>query len=242
MINNITKQNSLNFNGTFIIKFPKSVNGLQEAFEQSIKPNRFHKFENVFGEQGKTMYVLRESADLGTAKFLNKNSVRGVVYYPDVTTTTIPSPNVKMAENYITDKKPQQIKSVRKIMDYINQNLQKYVVQSDAVNKKLNKPIKPEQIAEKFNFQVVNSKYVPQKGITEYTGFQGSEMIISPVTSNGNRYIFFKPKNGHGDTKHYLVSAQGEIIKNFKTPDEITAFQNGFYKSIDYYKSVSFIK
>ena len=242
MINNISNTYSPNFNGTFVVKFPKSVPGLQEAFEQSIKPNRFHKFENVFGEQGKIMYVLRESADLGAAKFLDKNSVRGVVYYPTVTTTVIPSPNVKAAENFITNENPLQIKSISKIIDYINQNLQKYVAQSNAVNKKLNKAINPTKIAQKFNFDIVDFKYIPQKGLTEYKGLQGSEMLISPATGRGNRYIFLKPKIGHGDTKHYLVNSQGEVIKDFKTPDEITAFQNGFSKAIDYHKSISFVK
>ena len=242
MINNISNTNSLNFKGAFVIKFPKSVSGLQEAFEQNIKPNRFHKFENIFGEKGKIMYVFRESGDLCAAKFLSKNRVQGVVYYPDVTTSTIPVPNIKNAENYFSNENPLQIKSISKIMDYINKNLQKYVIQSDAVNKKLSKPIKPEKIAEKFNFKVVDSKYIPQNGTMKYNGIQESEMLISPATGKGNRYVFLKPKTGHGDTKHYLIDTNGEIIKDFKTPDEITAFRNGFFKSVEYYKSASFLK
>ena len=242
MINNVSNTNSVNFKGTFVVKFPKSIDGLKEAFEESIILNRFHKFENIFGESGKTMYVLRESADLGAVKFLDKNSVRGVVYYPTVTTAIIPSPNVKTAEIYFTNNEPTQIKSTSKILDYINKNFQKYVVMSEAVNKKLNKALKPRKLAEIFNFEIINSKYFPQKGTSEFTGFQDSEMLISPATSKGNRYIYLKPKNGYGDTKHYLVNSVGSVIKDFKTPDEIKAFNDGFSKSINYYRSISFVK
>lgn len=242
MINNTTNPITPSFNGTFIVKFPKSVKGLQEAFESNIIPARYHKFENVFGEQGKIMYVLRESADLGAAQFLKKNSVVGVVYYPNVTTTTIPTPNMKVAEDYIVKENPLQIKSTTKIMDYINGNLQKYVIQSDAVNKKLNKAIKPKKLAEMYNFKFETSKYYPQTGITEFKGVQGSEMLVSPATSKGNRYLFLKPKHGYGETKHYLVDINGNKIGDFDTPDKIKSFNDGFSKSVEFFKSISFVK
>lgn len=234
-INNINQQN---FKGSFLVKFPKSNPKLQIEFERSIDPNKFQRLKDVFGEQGNFLYVVREAADVSVARFIDahKRSIRGVKYFPEVSTSDIQG--IKINE-YFASKKPLCIQQISKILEYINKNLERHVVKVDRSARNIEKRQNNENIQNiirKFNIQVIEKTYIPQKFITKVKGTQGSELMISPQTEKGYYYVFHRPKTGYGETQHLLVDKYGDKVYVFDTPDKYKEFLKQFKEVIETFK------
>ena len=234
----ITNINQQNFNGSFLVKFPKSNPKLQIEFERSIDPNKFQRIKDVFAEQGNFLYVVREAADISVARFLDahKRSFRGVKYFPQVSTSDIQGVRIN---EYFTEKKPLCIEQISKILEHVNKNLERHVVKVNHTVRNIEKRQyndNIQNIIRKFGIQVIEKSYLSKKCITKIRGTQGSELLISPQTEKGYYYIFHRPKSGYGETEYLLVDKYGDKIYNFDTPDKYKNFIKQFEETIEAFK------
>ena len=75
---------------------------------------------------------------------------------------------------------------------------------------------------------------VNQKGIFTIRDEAKKRTIKSSGFSNGNSYVYMYPDAAWEDSKRYLVGANGkQILKEYKTPNEIREFNNKFKKFIE---------
>ena len=230
MLNRIN--NNVNFNGGFLINYKLAPQGTQETLENNIG-NGKQIFRDWDGDKNSVFYITRDSKDYNIAKFIEKNNL-DFKYYPELNTKLRFDPEKRfILLDYLE-------KNNLKIMDKID-DLIKFLTENRKISKKAKKikqdPFKP--ILEKMGIQIEGKTIKSPNGITTIKEKNTSrEVIISPLSEHEVRYVRVVPEKPHWETKYYMIDADGNILKEFKTPDAIIAFRKGFNRAVEYSNSL----
>lgn len=224
MNNNI--QSNVNFNGAFLMKFPKNIPGMREGFERNLGKNGKAIYENFNGKKDEILYVLRDSKDYDVAHFIDKNGLR-FRYMPEVN-TKLRFDYEEDAINYINENKPTVISRIADLRSFIA---------SFRTEKRANytKDIVPTIIDKLKIFMQNPVRSKDSRAITCIKDVESDAFVkISPANQYGNRFVLAKEKGAEGEYRRYAFDKDGNIIKSFNDVDEFKLFREKFKEAISY--------
>ena len=223
MINNISNANSPNFNGTFKMYFNKKCSPeLRKSFEKSFLPYKYrHTFDGKYD-----YYICPQSSDYNVANFIreNKKNFKIFSYFPHAKKL-----------NEATSPDAVRFNTVLGMICFVgNERVTKGIAQIRDL--KIS-----ETILDKLNLKAneLNMSYNKKSGVIKYTNNYGLELIISPQTRDGHTLVFYKPKNGHGNTILRKYNTDIKLVDDkYNNPDKYRMFFDELSQAVKYYKSL----
>lgn len=217
LINNL---NSTSFSGGF--RFKQMPIEAKYELPNVIKKGRqiFYDFEN----KGDVFMLTRGEKDYAVIKFIRKNKLESV-YYPEL--------NTKMG---MDDEKPEElsklIESLKpQAITTLAQMNKTRPLSPDSIN--INEKNDLLKILKNFNMDLNDYKLAENKGTLTLLSIDDSKKIrISPKSINGFRYVMIEPKSLEENVLRYAIDPSGEIIAEYRTPDEIRQFKTNFSNTI----------
>jgi len=227
MQNNIS--NGQTFRGAFLLNFNKTLPGTREAFERSMGKVKGQIFENFRGNEGDTLYVLRNSKDYYAAYSILMNNLK-FAYMPDVDSKLrFDTFEPETVINYIDKIKPKQIRRIDKLMSYIKENRESCKSKGG-----FNNPC--DGLLDKLKIKFNGKRTKNCKGITTLKDDKTDGFIaVSPVNANGTYFAYVNPGNKYEHETRYAVDKQGNILASFTTPDEMLLFKKKFAEAVKHH-------
>ena len=217
----INNTSNTNFKGTFILN-PKNQQ-TKEAIPEIVKKGR-QIFYNI-KRPGDAVIVTQDKFDKRVSNFIENNKMN-FEYYPEIST-----------KSGLDDQKPLKltqllclkdncvVKNLKLLNKFLSDNPVHLSKQNEYLHETLNT----------LRLNIENPKIeVNQKGIFTIRDEAKKRTIKSSGFRNGNSYVYMYPDAAWEDSKRYLVGANGkQILKEYKTPNEIREFNNKFKKFIE---------
>lgn len=216
----IKNTSNINFRGTFILK-PQNQK-IREAIPQITRKGKqiFYDIKN----DGDIAFVTQDKYDKRVCEFVENNGTK-FEYYPEIST-----------KDGLDDEIPSGLKKLIAIRDncIINDlKLLKRFIFGDSLHLRNQSKFMTEAI-NTLRLNVENAKIeINDKGVFIIRDAVKKRTIKSTGFKNGMSYFFVIPDTLDRNTSRYLIGKNGQqIVKEYKTPKEISAFNKAFMNAI----------
>lgn len=214
--NNIS---NTSFKGSFVINSKNSR--IKEAIPQIIKRGR-QLFYDI-KQDGDVVIVTKDKYDKRVAEFIDSNNLE-FEYYPEISTSSglddqIPS----VLKNMLKIKNNCVIKDLGLLNKFFKNSKLHLSTQSKYL----------QDTVDTLRLNIENSKVeIDSKGRFLIRDAVKERTVVSAGFNSGTSYVYVIPDSLNQDTKRFLIGKNGkEIIKEFSTPKEMSAFNKAFKKA-----------
>ena len=181
----------------------------------------FYDFEN----KGDVFLVTRDNLNFKVGKFINEHNLK-FEFYPQINTNC-------GLDNEIPEALSKLLKSMNIRPITTKSQLKKVLsMQNSVKDQNTTSPQYVQDILEGLHI-VKDLKYMNIKGVYVFNDPEFERKIhISKPLANDMFLVLVEPYSSSKPSKRFLTDIKGNIVKVFKTPDEIHKFYNDFRNSI----------
>ncbi len=181
----------------------------------------FYDFEN----KGDVFLVTRDNLNFKVGKFINEHNLK-FEFYPQINTNC-------GLDNEIPEALSKLLKSMNIRPITTKSQLKKVLsMQKSVKDQNTTSPQYVQDILEGLHI-VKDLKYMNIKGVYVFNDPEFERKIhISKPLANDMFLVLVEPYSSSKPSKRFLTDIKGNIVKVFKTPDEIHKFYNDFRNSI----------
>lgn len=214
--NNIS---NTNFTGAFRIK-PQDVKAKAEI------PAMFTQGKQVFHnvlEKGDEVIVLRDNYDKRVGKYIQENGLTNLEYYPKINT-----------KSGLDDEQPEGLIQLMKDKTAEIKTELEDIVATISGQKGIRRPKKfraekeVKKIANALRLNIENPEITTSKNVTRIRDNQKGRTIEVIATNPATSYVYVKPDSLNEDSTKCIINTQGQVVKRFETPKDITKFMKKF--------------
>lgn len=224
---------STNFKGGFLLNYYHTKPKIRRQLEHVIGMHGVQVFDKFNGKDYAVFYILNNPKDIKMADFLANNNKIRFQYYPDINTKNqFNSQNPEELVEYIKIKHPKCIKILHEMQKIIYKR-------NDSILSKRHSDIDlAKGLLKKYGFNFSEDVNLQDDGVVIIKNTKGSGLLkMTPPNVIGLRYVYIEPNNSYDDSIRCLVTSKGLVLKDFKTPDEMSRFREGFTRLVQNYET-----